>query len=104
MNRRFAQRLFSPLLRRMGFMAVRYLHGTREYGKDFTFSELSLFGHLRHYGLQAKAGDVSGEVNSAIDEILGQVKDAFVMPYYELGSREPRYIYFHRCDKRPLHC
>ncbi len=88
----FCKEVISPLLRRMGFMAVRYLHGTREYGKDFTFSELSPFGHLRHYGLQAKAGDVSGEVNSAIDEILGQVKDAFVMPYYELGSREPRYI------------
>ena len=88
----FCTDVISPLLRRMGFMSVRYLHGIREYGKDFTFSELSPFGHFRHYGLQAKAGNVSGEVNSAIDEILGQVKDAFAMPYYEIGSREPRYI------------
>jgi hypothetical protein len=88
----FCTEVLSPLLRRMGFVSVRYLHGVREYGKDFTFSEVSPFSHLRHYGLQAKAGDISGEVNSAIDEIIGQAKDAFAMPYYELGSREPRYI------------
>ncbi len=80
------------LLRRMGFRFVRYTHGTREYGKDFTFSELTPFGYYRHYGLQAKAGDVRGGVNAAIDEIIGQTKDAFEMPYYELGSKDARYI------------
>jgi hypothetical protein len=88
----FCRQLLHPLLRRMGFVAVRYTHGTREYGKDFTFSELTPFGHFRHYGLQAKAGDVSGGVNAAIDELLGQIADAFSMPYYELGSKDPRYI------------
>ena len=48
----FCTEVLSPLLRRMGFVSVRYLHGVREYGKDFTFSELSPFSHLRHYGLQ----------------------------------------------------
>lgn len=47
---------------------------------------------MRHYGLQAKAGDVSGEVNSAIDELVGQADDAFKMPYYDLTSADPRYI------------
>lgn len=88
----FCTEVLSPLLRRMGFMSVRYCHGTREYGKDFTFSELTPFGQLKHYGLQAKAGNVSGEVNSDIDKLIGQIKDAFSMPYYEVGSREPRYI------------
>jgi hypothetical protein len=88
----FCRQLLHPLLRRMGFVSVRYTHGTREYGKDFTFSELTPFGHFRHYGLQAKAGDVSGGVNAAIDELLGQIADAFSMPYYELGSKDPRYI------------
>jgi hypothetical protein len=88
----FCRELLNPLLRRMGFLFVRYTHGTREYGKDFTFSESTVFGHYRHYGLQAKAGDVGGGVNAAIDEILGQIDDAFTMPYYELGSKEPRYI------------
>jgi hypothetical protein len=76
----------------MGFLFVRYTHGKREYGKDFTFSELTPFGNYRHYGLQAKAGDVSGGVNAAIDELLGQIADAFAMPYYELGSKDPRFI------------
>jgi hypothetical protein len=88
----FCRELLHPLLRRMGFSFVRYNHGTREYGKDFTFSELTSFGHYRHYGLQAKAGDVSGGVNASIDELLGQIADAFSMPYYELGSKDPKYI------------
>ncbi|NVM03975.1 MAG: hypothetical protein HWN67_16710 [Candidatus Helarchaeota archaeon] len=88
----FCTEVLAPLLRRMGFISVRYRHGTKEYGKDFTFSELTPFGQLRHYGLQAKTGNVSGEVNSEIDEILGQMEDAFSMPYYEVGSKEPRYI------------
>ena len=89
---RFCRELLHPLLRRMGFVFVRYTHGRREYGKDFTFSELTPFGHYRHYGLQAKAGDVSGGVKAAIDDLLGQIADAFSMPYCELGSKEPRYI------------
>jgi hypothetical protein len=44
----------------MGFLFVRYTHGKKEYGKDFTFSELTPFGDHRHSGLQAKAGDISG--------------------------------------------
>ena len=88
----FCRELLYPLLRRTGFVFVRYTHGKREYGKDFTFSELTPFGHYRHYGLQAKAGDISGGVNAAIDGLLGQIADAFAMPYYEVGSKEPRFI------------
>jgi hypothetical protein len=88
----FCEEVLAPLLRRMGFLSVRYTHGVREYGKDFTFSELTPFGVMRHYGLQAKAGDVSGGVNSAIDELIGQAEDAFKMSYYEIASTEPRYI------------
>lgn len=88
----FCLEILLPLLRRMGFLSVRYSHGQKEYGKDFTFSELTPFGDLRHYGLQAKAGKISGGVNSEIDELIGQIDDAFRMPYYELGSRDPRYI------------
>jgi hypothetical protein len=88
----FCRELLQPLLRRMGFLFVRYTHGKREYGKDFTFSELTPFGDHRHYGLQAKAGDVSGGVNASVDELLGQIADAFAMPYYELGSKATRFI------------
>lgn len=88
----FCREVLYPLLLRMKFRFVRYRHGTKEYGKDFTFSEPTRFGDLRHYGLQAKAGNTSGEVNSKIDELLGQVTDAFGMPYYEVGSKDPCYI------------
>jgi hypothetical protein len=91
-ERAFCEEVLAPLLRRMQFLSVRYTQGAREYGKDFTFSELTPFGVMRHYGLQAKAGDVSGEVNSAIDELVGQADDAFKMPYYDVASAEPRYI------------
>jgi len=53
---------------------------------------MTSFNHLRHYGLQAKAGNISGEVNSEVDVLLGQINDAFSMPYCELGSKESRYI------------
>lgn len=88
----FCQEILLPLLQRMGFLFVRYTHGRREYGKDFTFSEQTSFGGLRHYGLQAKAGNVSGGVNSQIDELIGQINDAFSMPFYELGSSDRRFI------------
>lgn len=91
-ERSFCEEVLAPLLRRMGFLSVRYIQGAREYGRDFTFSELTPFGNLRHYGLQSKAGDVSGGVNSAIDELVGQADDAFKMPYYDIASTEPRYI------------
>jgi hypothetical protein len=88
----FCTDLLLPLFRRMGFLNVRYRHGVKEYGKDFTFSEMTPFRGLRHYGVQAKAGSLSGGVNSAIDEIIGQIHDGFAMPYYELGSSDPRYV------------
>lgn len=91
-ERAFCEEVLAPLLRRMKFLSVRYTQGVREYGRDFTFSELTPFGTMRHYGLQAKAGDVAGGVNSIIDQIVGQADDAFKMPYYDIASAEPRFI------------
>ena len=91
-ERAFCEEVLAPLLQRMNFRTVRYTHGAREHGRDFTFSELTPFGAMRHYGLQAKAGDVAGGVNSALDQIVGQADDAFNMPYYDIVSNEPRYI------------
>ena len=84
--------LLYPLLRKMGYIDVRFTHGTQEYGKDFTFSEQTKFGNLRHFALQAKAGNIRGNVNSQIDEIIGQLDDAFSMPYHEISANETRHI------------
>ena len=75
-ERAFCEEVLAPLLRRMKFLSIRYTQGAREYGWDFTFSELTPFGAMRHYGLQAKAGDVTGGVRSVIDQIVGQADDA----------------------------
>ncbi|HWY13120.1 MAG TPA: hypothetical protein VN026_17415 [Bacteroidia bacterium] len=88
----FCTELLFPLLRKMGFIDVRFTHGVKEYGKDFTFSEMTKFGNLMHYGLQVKAGDISGKVNAPIDEIIGQLEDAFSMPYWNVSATEERYI------------
>jgi len=88
----FCTDILLPLLRKMQFLDVKFTHGTREYGKDFTFSELTSFGNLRHFALQAKAGNIRGNVNSEIDEIVGQLDDAFSIPYFEITANEERTI------------
>lgn len=88
----FCTEIIFPLLRKMGFIDVRFNHGIREYGKDFTFSEITKFGNLRHFAIQAKAGNLRGNVNSDIDEIIGQLNDTFAMPYYEVSANESRNI------------
>ena len=88
----FCTDIIFPLLRKMDFIDVRFSHGIREYGKDFTFSEITKFGNLRHFAIQAKAGNLRGNVNAPIDEIIGQLNDAFTMPYYEVSANESRNI------------
>lgn len=88
----FCEDVITPLLQRIGFTDLVYRCGPREYGKDFTFTELSKFNSPRRYALQAKPGDVSGEVNSQIDAIIGQIDVAFSMPYKNTGSISDLYI------------
>ena len=89
---KFTVEVLLPLFRNMGFIDVKYNHGQREFGKDVTFSEIDKFGVRRNYGVQVKAGDLSGEAGSKIDKIIGQIGDAFSMPYIDTTSREKRYI------------
>jgi hypothetical protein len=88
----FCDEVIAHLLRRMGFDPVRKTHGPTEFGRDFVFTEHTRFSTLRYYGLQAKAGSVRGGNNSEIDNILGQITDAFTIPYEELGREGKIYI------------
>jgi hypothetical protein len=90
---RFTVEVLLPLFRNMGFVDVKYNYGTREFGKDVTFSEIDKFGVRRNYGVQVKAGNLSGEAGSEIDKIIAQIGDAFSMPYLNTTSREKRYIH-----------
>lgn len=89
---KFTVELLLPLFRSMGFIDVKYNHGKREFGKDITFSEIDKFSVRRNYGVQIKAGDLSGEAGSEIDKIIAQIEDAFSIPYINTTSREKRYI------------
>ena len=82
----FCQEVLLKLLRQMKFENVRYIHGGDEFGRDFIFKEETSFFKTRYYGLQAKAGNISGEAGSLIDKILSQIEDAFSMAYEEPGS------------------
>lgn len=89
---KFVIELLLPLFRNMGFIDVKYNHGKREFGKDITFSEIDRFAVRRNYGVQVKAGELSGGAGAEIDKITAQIEDAFSMSYVDTTSRERRYI------------
>lgn len=91
----FSLEVLLPLLNKIGYSSVSYIHGTDEYGRDFTFQELNKFGEFIYYGLQVKAGDVSGGVNSIIDRLIGQIDDAFKIPHKSIGQSADKYINFY---------
>jgi len=88
----FCKEILKPLFTSMGFDSVCYNHGPNEFGKDFTFAKIDEFGIMKYYGVQVKAGNVSGKAKGDIDEIIGQIDDAFKSPFYDLNSKEPRFI------------
>ncbi len=84
--------LVIPLLRKLGFINVKYNHGKREYGKDVVFAKVTKFDDIEYWGVQVKFGDVSGGANSEINTIISQAEDAFKMPFYEVYSRKKQRI------------
>lgn len=80
----FSLELLHPLFFKMGFEKVIYNHGNKEFGKDFILSKINEFGIEDYYGVQVKAGDISGRVNSQIDELIGQCNDAFSVPWKDI--------------------
>ena len=96
------------LLQQMHFKDISNKHGHWEFGKDFTFTEITNFGLHRYYAIQAKAGHISGAVNpqaytklpdgkkikvTPLEEIFAQLDDAFaVLPYRYKETSELRFI------------
>ena len=81
-----------PILRKLGFVNVRYNHGKREYGKDIVFARNTEFFDLEHWGAQVKFGDISGGAGSEIDSIISQADDAFKMEFYNIYTRRKEKI------------
>lgn len=84
----FTIKILLPLLRKLGFVNVKYNHGSKEYGKDITFARRTEFDEYEYYGVQVKSGDISGGATGDINELIAQAKDAFSMPFYDVYSRE----------------
>ncbi len=91
---KFTKEVMIPLLKKMKYKKVRYTHGREEYGRDVIFSEINKFGEEIFYGIQVKAGDISGGANSQIDTLIAQLDDAFRMPFKLLGDDHKRYLSF----------
>lgn len=88
----FTLRTVLPILRKLGFQNVRYNHGKREFGRDVVFARVTEFQDLEFWGAQVKLGDITGGANAMIDELLGQIDDAFTMPFYDLYTKQKQRI------------
>lgn len=91
-ERIFCEEVLTPLFRHMEFNEVIFNHGTNEFGKDYILSEISKINNLRYYGVQVKAGNIDGGVNSQIDNLIYQIRDAFEMPFNMKNGDHQCYI------------
>ena len=88
----FTTEILLPTLKKMGFLEVKYTHGTKEFGKDIIFSKINEFNRIEYYALQAKAGDVKGSVSGQVNELIQQIDDAFRIPFNLMGASNEIYI------------
>lgn len=89
---RFCNQVLLPLFRKMGYDYVRYTHGDDEYGRDFILGEKTKFGEMQYYGVQVKAGDISGGAKSEINKILAQIALAFEQPFNDPTVSGPIHV------------
>jgi hypothetical protein len=91
-EKKFSLNVLLPLFRSMGYQDVQYNHGTQEFGRDIIFSETDKLGTQRNFGVQVKAGDMTGKAGSELDNLIGQIDDALKITYLDVYSRERRQI------------
>lgn len=73
----FCKLYLTPFFKRIGFEQVIFNHGTHEFGKDYILVTKNIFGKMEYYGVQAKAGNMSGAATSNINEILAKYTWSF---------------------------
>ena len=87
----FCRLYLTPFFKKIGFEQVIFNHGNKEFGKDYILVTRDIFGRTEYYGVQAKAGNMSGTATSNINEIVNQINTGFNVPY-RLVNGEPVYI------------
>jgi len=84
----FCKLCLTPFFRNMGFEQVIFNHGNKEFGKDYILVTKNIFGKTEYYGVQAKAGNMSGAATSNINEITNQINMGFNIPYKLVDGKE----------------
>lgn len=84
----FCKMYLTPFFRKMGFEQVIFNHGNKEFGKDYILTTKNIFGKTEYYGVQAKAGNMSGAATSNINEITNQINMGFNIPYKLVDGKE----------------
>jgi len=77
----FSELYLKQFFRKLNFENVIYNHGCLEYGKDFILITSNNFRVKEYYGVQVKAGDLSGKANTSMREIVNQIDTAFSVPF-----------------------
>lgn len=77
-----------PALEKNGMKNVYYTHGIEEYGRDVVYQFYDNFGQLRYGSAQVKKGNISGNANGKLKEVLEQIDDSFAMPYKDLLKKQ----------------
>ncbi len=82
-ERELCELVIMPLLHRMGFAEIRYLHSRDEYGKDIVFADEHPLEGKRYFAATVKRGKLSGSVSStnSIHELFFQIKQALKSPF-----------------------
>ncbi len=84
----FCKFFLSPYFNKLGFDRVIFNHGNKEFGKDYILETTNKFSNKEYYGVQVKAGNLSGSANTNIQEIVNQIDMAFEVPYKLIDGTE----------------
>lgn len=84
----FCKVFLTPYFNSLGFDWVKFNHGNKEFGKDYILETTNLFRLKEYYGVQVKAGNLSGSANTDIIEIVNQIDMAFDVPYKLIDGSE----------------
>ena len=84
----FCELYLTPFFKKIGFEQVIFNHGNNEFGKDYILVTKNIFGETEYYGVQAKAGNMSGAATSNISEITNQINIGFNNPYKLVDGKE----------------
>lgn len=76
----FCRLYLTPYFKNLGFHVV-FNHGNSEFGKDYILITENRFGLKEYYGVQVKAGNISGAASGDITTITTQIQMAFTIPY-----------------------